>query len=93
MMRTKMKENEDWQKLKNTIRPGDKMAETAMNFQEKADTLIEKQDELLNKHFKYIREVAQLLKTEGQILTKVKHKERDDETHLDDYISQMESIV
>lgn len=42
MMWTKMKENEDWQKLKNTIWPGDKMAETAMNFQEKADTLIEK---------------------------------------------------
>ena len=59
--------------LKRTIRKGDKMAETTMNFQEKVDSLIEKQDELLNKHFWYIWEVAQLLKQEGQILTKVKN--------------------
>ena len=51
MLRTKMKQNEDWQMLKRTIRKGDKMAETTMNFQEKVDSLIEKQDELLNKHF------------------------------------------
>jgi hypothetical protein len=51
MMRTKMKVNEDWQILKKTIKNTDKMGETTMNFQEKADILIEKQDELLNKHF------------------------------------------
>lgn len=37
--------------LKKTIRKTDKMAETAMNFQEKVDILMEKQDELVNKHF------------------------------------------
>lgn len=32
MLRTKMKQNEEWQMLKKTIKKGDKMAETAMNF-------------------------------------------------------------
>ena len=32
-----MKQFEDWQMLKKTIRKSDKMAETTMNFQEKAD--------------------------------------------------------
>jgi hypothetical protein len=58
MLRTKLWVNEDWQMLKKTIRKTDKMSETTMNFQEKVDNLIDKQEELLNKHFWYIREVA-----------------------------------
>ena len=53
-----------------------------------------KQDKLLTKHFKYIREVASLLKEEGQVLTKVKNKENlGEEGMIDKYILRMEDIV
>ena len=68
----KTKQKADWQILRNTISKNDKFAETTMNFQEKAENLSQKQDELLHKHFRYIREVANLLREEGQVLTRVK---------------------
>ena len=71
LMRTKKGELEDWRLLKQTLKSGGEDDMIAMDLQEKADMLMEKKEELISKHMKYIRQVALMLKQEGELITQV----------------------
>mmetsp|Transcript_29486 Transcript_29486/g.33779 ORF Transcript_29486/g.33779 Transcript_29486/m.33779 type:complete len:88 (+) Transcript_29486:827-1090(+) len=51
--------------------------------------LLEKKEELISKHMKYIRQVALMLKQEGELITQVQGPESDEEN----YIEKMRKIV
>lgn len=89
LMRTKKGEMEDWKLLKQTLRYGGEEDFDAMDLQEKADMLLEKKEELISKHMKYIRQVALMLKQEGELITQVQGPESDEES----YIQNMRRIV
>lgn len=75
LMRTKKGELEDWKLLKQTLRSGGEDDFIPMDLQEKADMLLEKKEELISKHMKYIRQVALMLKQEGELITHVQGPE------------------
>ena len=53
---------------------GDKSVEQDANlltFHEKADQLIEEEEELRNKHLEYLKEAAKLLTEEGELISNV----------------------
>lgn len=75
LMRTKKGELEDWKLLKQTLRSGGEDDFIPMDLQEKADMLLEKKEELISKHMKYIRQVALMLKQEGELITQVQGPE------------------
>jgi kinesin family member 2/24 len=89
LMRTKKGEMEDWKLLKQTLRYGGEEDFEAMDLQEKADMLLEKKEELISKHMKYIRQVALMLKQEGELITQVQGPQSDEES----YIQNMRRIV
>jgi kinesin family protein 2/24 len=88
LMRTKKGELEDWKLLKQTLRSGGEDI-VAMDLQEKADMLLEKKEDLIAKHMKYIRQVALMLKQEGELITQVQGPESDEER----YVQNMRKIV
>lgn len=88
LMRTKKGELEDWKLLKQTLKSGGEDL-LAVELQEKADLLLEKKEELISKHMKYIRQVALMLKQEGELITQVQGPESDEET----YVEKMRKIV
>lgn len=88
LMRTKKGELEDWKLLKQTLRSGGEDL-LAVELQEKADLLLEKKEELISKHMKYIRQVALMLKQEGELITQVQGPESDEER----YVEKMRKIV
>lgn len=88
LMRTKKGELEDWKLLKQTLRSGGEDI-MAVDLQEKADILLEKKEELISKHMKYIRQVALMLKQEGELITQVQGPESDEER----YVTNMRQIV
>ena len=88
LMRTKKGELEDWKLLKQTLRSGGEDL-IAVDLQEKADMLLEKKEDLISKHMKYIRQVALMLKQEGELITQVQGPESDEER----YINSMRKIV
>jgi kinesin family protein 2/24 len=89
LMRTKKGELEDWKLLKQTLRFGGEDDIVALDIQEKADMLMEKKEELISKHMKYIRQVALMLKQEGELITNVQKPDCDE----DHYIRNMRQIV
>lgn len=89
LMRTKKGELEDWRLLKQTLRSGGEDDIQALDIQEKADMLMEKKEELISKHMKYIRQVALMLKQEGELITNVQKPDCDEEY----YVKQMRQIV
>jgi hypothetical protein len=89
LMRTKKGELEDWKLLKQTLRHGGEEDDIEMDLQEKADMLLEKKEELISKHMKYIRQVALMLKQEGELITQVQGPESDEEQ----YVYNMRKIV
>lgn len=88
LMRTKKGELEDWKLLKQTLRSGGEEL-IDVDLQEKVDMLNEKKEELISKHMKYIRQVAPMLKREGELITQVQGPESDEER----YVSEMRKIV
>ena len=94
-MWTRKHQKEDWNILKQTMRheendsPG-----TVVNYQEKADDLLEMRDELISKHMKYIWKVALLLKQEGELITRVQGIDNQEEKYpIDKYVEKMRQIV
>jgi kinesin family protein 2/24 len=71
LMRTKKGELEDWKLLKQTLRSGGEDDIMGLDLQEKADMLLEKKEDIISKHMKYIRQVALMLKQEGELITQV----------------------
>lgn len=56
--------------------------------------LMEKEEEVIGLHMKYIKEVARLLKKEGDLITKVQGLEGDDDKlPVDKYVDSMMGIV
>lgn len=88
MMRTRKGELEDWKLLKQTLRSGGEEI-LAVDLQEKADMLLERKEELISKHMKYIRQVALMLKQEGELITQVQGPDSNEE----DYVQKMRKIV
>ena len=63
---------------------------TVVNYQDKADDLLEMRDELISKHMKYIRKVALLLKQEGELITRVQGIDnQEDKYPIDKYVEKM----
>ncbi len=65
-----MKAENDWQYLKKTlnVRDGNALSGEMLHLQEKADTIIEEQEELFKSHMTYLKEDAQLLTEEGKLI-------------------------
>ena len=92
MMRTKKGQNDDWQYLKQTSNddsPG------TVKYEEKADSLLDMREDLIQKHMKYIRKVALLLKQEGELITRVQgiDAREEDRYPIDKYVEKMREIV
>ena len=65
-----------------------------LSFHEKADELVEMEEELRNKHLEYLKEAAKLLTEEGQLISSVHDFNKEDENYdMDDYVNRMERIV
>ena len=70
------KKKDDWNYLKQTLRSNNMMNggdpevneqvdSNLISFHEKADELVEMEEELRNKHLEYLKEAAKLLTEEG----------------------------
>eukprot|EP00117_Sycon_ciliatum_P038738 scpid65811/ scgid28741/ Kinesin-like protein Klp10A; Kinesin-like protein at cytological position 10A len=92
LMRTKKGEMEDWKLLKQTLRSGGEDI-NQVELQEKADMLLEKEEELISKHMKFIRQVAMLLKQEGELITRVQGLDNGEKYPTEKYIDKMSKIV
>lgn len=67
----KQKKKEDWNYLKSTIsmQPGEQMIDPQLlTFHEKVDRIVEEEEELRNQHLQYLKEAAQLLTKEGELI-------------------------
>ena len=99
------KKKEDWNYLKQTLRSNNMMNggdpevneqvdSNLLSFHEKADELVEMEEELRNKHLEYLKEAAKLLTEEGQLISSVHDFNKEDENYdMDDYVNRMERIV
>lgn len=63
-----------------------------LTFHEKADELIEEQEEFRSKHFEYLKEAAKMLTEEGDLISNVQGF-GDEEYDMDEYVSKMERII
>lgn len=60
------------------------------HLQEKADTIMDEEEELFKAHMAYLKEDAQLLTEEGELINSLQQTE---ECDIDGYINRMESVV
>ena len=83
----KQKKQDDWNYLKQTLKtnnqmhagqgaPGEgndeeQLDPNLLTFHEKADELIEEQEEFRGKHFEYLKEAAKMLTEEGDLISNV----------------------
>jgi hypothetical protein len=76
------KKQDDWNYLKQTLKSNNMMNNVAgqggeqldpnlLTFHEKADELVEEEEELRNKHLEYLKEAAKLLTEEGELISNV----------------------
>ena len=63
-----------------------------LTFHEKADQLMEEEEELRNKHLEYLKEAAKLLTEEGELISNVQGFGSED-YDMDEYVSRMDRIV
>lgn len=61
-----------------------------IDFQEKVDTLLEKEEELIGSHMNLIKENAQLLTKEGELIS---HVQENDDYEIEDYVAKMSHII
>ena len=61
-----------------------------LDYGEKADQLLEKEEELLAAHMQMIKENAQLLTKEGELISYVQETE---EYEIDAYVEKMQRII
>ena len=68
-------------------------------MQEKADKIIEEEEELFKAHMCYLKEDAQLLTEEGELINNLQSNFKiildvsSDDYDIDDYINKMETVV
>ena len=78
---SKKKKKDDWNYLKQTLKSnnvmngggqeGEQLDQNLLTFHEKADELVEEEEELRNKHLEYLKEAAKLLTEEGELISNV----------------------
>jgi len=66
--------------------------EKLLTFHEKVDRIVDEEEELRNKHLQYLKEAAQLLTEEGELISKVQGMNGED-YDIEDYVENMERIV
>lgn len=100
----KKKKQEDWNYLKQTLKSnnmmngggagqgGDQLDPNLLTFHEKADELVEEEEELRNKHLEYLKEAAKLLTEEGELISNVQGF-GNEEYDMDEYVNRMERII
>lgn len=67
-----------------------------LTFHEKVDNIIDEQDILRTKHLQYLKEAAQLLTQEGELISSLQDNngENDNESaDIDNYVNKMEQII
>lgn len=67
-------------------------AKDLLTFHEKMDKIVDEEEELRNKHLAYLREAAQLLTEEGQLISNVQGV-GSEEYDIDTYVNRMERII
>jgi kinesin family protein 2/24 len=88
------KEKQDLDFMKNTLKNESEHAEEPdeyFNFQEKVEYILDLQEDIMNLHLSAIREDAQMLKKESEIISNARNNEADYE--IDNYIKDTEEIV
>ena len=88
------KEKEDLDFMKNTLKNESEHNEEPdeyFNFQEKVEYILDLQEDIMNLHLSAIREDAQMLKKESEIISNARNNEADYE--IDNYIKDTEEIV
>ena len=100
----KKKKQDDWNYLKQTLKSnnlmnggaagagGDQLDPNLLTFHEKADELVEEEEELRNKHLEYLKEAAKLLTEEGELISNVQGFGNED-YDMDEYVNRMERII
>lgn len=90
----KRKEKEDLDFMKNTLKnesEGQEEPDEYFNFQEKVEYILDLQEDIMNLHLSAIREDAQMLKKESEIISNARNNDADYE--IDNYIKDTEDIV
>jgi hypothetical protein len=68
-----------------------------LTFHEKVDNIIDEQDILRTKHLQYLKEAAQLLTQEGELISSLQGGNgdggNDDGADIDEYVNKMEVII
>lgn len=72
--------------------PDEQLDPNLLTFHEKADELVEEEEELRNKHLEYLKEAAKLLTEEGELISNVQGFGNED-YDMDDYVERMERII
>lgn len=80
--------------LRQTLRGNENMyeSEQMLDFAEKADNLLEEQEEVVASHLICVREQSKLLQMEGNMLNKAQENNIDEED-IDDYVEELEIIL
>lgn len=80
--------------LQQTLNSGDVNGDkNLMTFHEKVDNIIDEQEVLRSKHLSYLKEAAQLLTQEGELISTLQDAGQEDGNDIDDYVGQMEKII
>lgn len=90
----KNKEKQDMDYLRSTLRGHENMYENVemLDFAEKADSLLQEQEELVSSHMLSVKEQSNLLQMEGKMLIKAQQNNTDDED-IEDYVEELEIIL
>lgn len=71
---------------------GQQLDPNLLTFHEKADQLVEEEEELRNQHLEYLKEAAKLLTEEGELISNVQGF-GSEEYDMDEYVVRMEKII
>lgn len=64
-----------------------------LTFHEKVDNVMEEQDILRAKHLQYLKEAAQLLTQEGELISTLQEGGDGSDGDIDEYVNRMEVII
>lgn len=80
--------------LRQTLGQGGKMIDgNLLTFHEKVDNIIDEQDILRTKHLQYLKEAAQLLTQEGELISSLQDGNGNEGGDIDEYVNKMEIII
>ncbi len=87
-------QKQDMDYLRQTLRGHENMFENQemLDFAEKADKLMEEQDEVIATHSTWVKEHGKLLKIENKLITKA-IKNQNEEDDIEDYLEELELIL